>query len=415
MTSDGAPRRVLPLLVLAQFAGTSPWFAVNAVMPDLQLAHGWPDSALGTLTSAVQAGFILGTLVFALGGVADRYRPRHVFLACALAAALCTLAALASASHLGALHGWRAATGFCLAGIYPVGMKIAAQWYRGGLGGALGWLVGALVLGSASPHALRGLLAASPQGDLPWGWVMIAVAVLAAASGVLVARGLPDAPSARPAAGPPRAGPDGALGAADVVAGPSYVGALASLWTERRVRASVLGYFGHMVELYTMWVLVPLVLATRLQGAAVSWAAFGVVGAGALGCGIGGWIAQRAGSARVAGVQLAASGLCCAVAPWALGAPDALFILWLAVWGITVAGDSPQLSALTARNAPPHAVGTVLTFTNCLGFAISIASIECFVRWTAQAPLAQVLPWLGLGPLLGVLALRPLLREPRTG
>jgi MFS family permease len=193
----------------------------------------------------------------------------------------------------------------------------------------------------------------------------------------------------------------------------SYLRALASLWTERRVRASVLGYFGHMVELYTMWVLLPLILATRLQGAAVSWAAFFVLGAGAFGCGAGGWIAQRVGSARVAGTQLAISGLCCVAAPWALGASDAIFALWLVVWGITVAGDSPQFSALTARNAPAHAVGSVLTFTNCLGFAISIVSIEFFVRWTAHAALAQVLPWLGLGPLVGVLALWGLLRVPR--
>jgi MFS family permease len=415
MTPDDAPRRVLPLLVLAQFAGTSPWFAVNAVMPDLQQAYGWPDSTLGTLTSAVQAGFILGTLVFALGGVADRFNARRVFLACALAASACTLAALAFAGHLGALHAWRAATGFFLAGIYPVGMKIAAQWYRGGLGGALGWLVGALVLGSASPHALRGLLAAAPQGGLPWGGVMVGVALLAAAGGVLVARGIPDAPMARsPVPGAGATETAGATGAIGAQPGPSYVRALASLWTERRVRASAFGYFGHMVELYTLWVLAPLVLATRLQGAAVSWAAFAVVGAGALGCGVGGWVAQRVGSARVAGAQLATSGLCCAVAPWALGAHDALFVLWLAVWGITVAGDSPQLSALTARNAPAHAVGSVLTFTNCLGFATSIASIEFFVRWAAHAPLAQVLPWLGLGPLLGMLALWPLLREGRS-
>ena len=404
MTADNAPRRVLPLLVLAQFAGTSPWFAVNAVMPDLQQAHGWPDTALGTLTSAVQAGFIAGTLVFALGGVADRFSARRVFLFSALAAALCTLAALAFSAHLGALHLLRAATGFCLAGIYPVGMKIAAQWYRGGLGGALGWLVGALVLGSAIPHALRGLLAAAPQGSLPWGGVMVGVAALCAAGGLLLARGLPDPPLSN-AASPRRP--------AAVPARPSHLRALASLWTERRVRASVLGYFGHMFELYTMWVLLPLVLATRLQGAAVSWAAFFVLGAGALGCGAGGWIAQRVGSARVAGTQLATSGLCCAVAPWALDANDTLFVLWLVVWGITVAGDSPQFSALTARNAPAHAVGSVLTFTNCLGFAISILSIEFFVRWSARAPLAEVLPWLALGPLVGVMALWWLLRVPR--
>ena len=408
MTADDAPEHVLPLLVLAQFAGTSPWFAVNAVMPDLQQAYGWPDTTLGTLTSAVQAGFILGTLVFALGGVADRFSARRVFMFSALAAALCTLAALAFSAHLGVLLALRAATGFCLAGIYPVGMKIAAQWYRGGLGGALGWLVGALVLGSASPHALRGLLAAAPAGSLPWGAVMVGVALLCAAGGLMLALALPDPPAPGAPLRPPAAADRDAA-----VARPSHVRALASLWTERRVRASVLGYFGHMVELYTMWVLLPLVLATRLQGAAISWAAFVVLGAGALGCGVGGWVAQRVGSARVAGAQLAASGLCCALSPWALAAPDALFALWLVVWGITVAGDSPQLSALTARNAPPHAVGSVLTFTNCLGFAISIASIEFFVRWAAHAPLAQVLPWLGLGPLLGMLALWPLLREQR--
>ncbi|HLL12597.1 MAG TPA: MFS transporter, partial [Rubrivivax sp.] len=150
-----APRRILPALVLAQLAGTSPWFAVNAVMPDLQHEFGWDVAAVGTLTSALQLGFIVGTLVFALLAVADRWPARRVFLVCALAAAACTLAATVSASSFATLLTWRALTGFFLAGIYPVGMKIASQWFPQGLGGALGWLVGALVLGSASPHAIR--------------------------------------------------------------------------------------------------------------------------------------------------------------------------------------------------------------------------------------------------------------------
>lgn len=411
MTNTPVPGRVLPLLVLAQFAGTSPWFAVNAVMPDLQAAYGWNPSAVGSLTSAVQGGFIVGTLVFALGGVADRYNPRRVFLLCALASALCTLAALASVvggQHLGLLHLLRAATGFFLAGIYPVGMKIAAQWFPnrpgagasgGGLGLALGWLVGALVLGSAMPHALRGVLATLPAGTLPWGGVWVGVAALSAGAGLLVALLIPDAPGS---------------GAARLYR-PSmsdHLRALGTLWTQPRLRASAGGYFGHMIELYTLWVLLPLILATRLQGAALSWAAFTVLGAGMVGCVLGGRLVQRYGSARVATVQLATSGLCCAVAPWALGAPDGLFALWMLVWGITVAGDSPQLSALTARNAPPQALGSVLTFTTCLGFLISIISIELFVRWATAAPLASVLPWLGLGPLLGVWALRLLWRAP---
>jgi DHA1 family inner membrane transport protein len=86
----------------------------------------------------------------------------------------------------------------------------------------------------------------------------------------------------------------------------------------------------------------------------------------------------------------------------------------MVLWGITVAGDSPQFSALTASNAPRDAVGSVLTLVNSIGFAISALSIEFFVRWAQHAPLAQVLPWVGLGPVVGLLMLRPLLRPTET-
>jgi MFS family permease len=387
-TQSFVPRHVLPVLVLAQFAGTSLWFAVNAVMPDLQRAFGWPATAVGTLTSALQAGFIAGTLVFALLAIADRFPPRRVFLVCALAGAGCTVGAWAMVSDFGALLAWRFATGFFLAGIYPVGMKIAAQWYTRGLGPALGLLIGALVLGSASAHALRAL------GDtLPWPTLMLGVAALAAAGGVSLHALLPD--------------PPGAVARVTTL----QWRALATIVTDARVRSSVLGYFGHMWELYTLWVLMPLILATRLQGTTLSWTAFAMLGAGVLGCVGGGWLAPRFGSARVAGVQLAISGLCCVLAPWLMGAPDALFYGWLLVWGITVSGDSPQFSTLTARNAPPQAVGSVLTLTNSIGFAISIASILLFVELTRVVPLGWLLTGLALGPALGLWALRPLLRE----
>ena len=145
-----APKRILPTLVLAQFAGTSLWFAVNAVMPDLQQQMGWPASAVGRLTSALQLGFIVGTLVFALLAIADRFSARRVFLFCALAGALCTLGAMMRIASFTELLLWRAATGFFLAGIYPVGMKIASQWFPKGLGVALGWLC--LLYTSPSPR-----------------------------------------------------------------------------------------------------------------------------------------------------------------------------------------------------------------------------------------------------------------------
>ena len=387
---NNVPRHILPILVLAQFLGTSLWFAVNAVMPDLQRELGWPTSAVGTLTSSLQFGFILGTLVFALLAIADRFAPRRVFLVCALAGAACTVGAWWMVRDYPALLGWRFATGFFLAGIYPVGMKIAAQWYTRGLGGALGLLIGALVLGSASAHALRAL-----GGALPWPTLMLGVAALAAAGGLLLFFGTTDPPHAQ----------------ARVTV--LQWRALATLWTDARVRSSVLGYFGHMWELYTMWVMVPLVLATRLQGAALSWAAFCVLGAGVIGCAGGGWVAQRWGSARVAGTQLAVSGLCCLAAFWMIDASDVLFYGWLVLWGITVSGDSPQFSTLTARNAPPQAVGSVLTLTNSIGFAISIVSILLFVSLAETVALGTLLPWLAIGPALGLWALRLLWREER--
>jgi DHA1 family inner membrane transport protein len=349
--------RVVGVLVLAQFAGTSLWFAVNAVMPELQRNFDWPATAVGTLTSVLQAGFIAGTLVFALLAIADRFPARAVFLACALAGAGCTLAAWATLADYGAMLAWRFATGFCLAGIYPVGMKIAAQWYPQGLGPVLGLLIGALILGSASAHALpEPAHAPARVRTLQWR-------------------------------------------------------ALATIGTDARVRSSVLGYFGHMWELYTLWVLMPAILATRLQGTALSWVTFAVLGVGGtIGCVGGGALAPRLGSARVAGIQLAASGLCGLLAPWLMQAPDAVFYAWLAVWGTTVSGDSPQFSALTARNAPPQAVGSVLTLANSIGFAISIASILLFVQLSTAVPLGWLLPGLAIGPALGLWALAPLWR-----
>lgn len=380
---------MLPVLVIAQFAGTSLWFAINAVMPDLQRAFGWPATAVGTLTSTLQTGFIAGTLFFALLAIADRFPARAVFLVCALAGAACTVGAWATISHYGSLLAWRFATGFFLAGIYPVGMKIASQWFPRGLGPALGMLIGALILGSACSHALRAL-----GGDtLPWQSLMLGVAALAAAGGILLYAALPEPPHA--------------------VARVSTLQwrALATIGTDARVRSSVLGYFGHMWELYTMWVLVPAILATRLDGLTLSWTAFAVLGGGAIGCVAGGALAPRWGSARVAGAQLAISGLCCLLAPWLIQAPDTLFYAWLLIWGITISGDSPQFSALTARNAPPHAVGSVLTLTNSIGFAISSLSIVLFVQLSEHVPLGWLITGLAIGPALGLWALRPLWRE----
>jgi len=389
------PSRILPVIVLSQFAGTSLWFAVNAVLPDLQQDWALPASALGTLTSAVQLGFVAGTLAFALLMLADRFPPALVFLACSLLGAACNAAMLFADGRYGLLLALRFAVGFLLAGIYPVGMKIAASWYRERLAAVMGVLIGALVLGTALPHGLRAIAGDGVTGTLaigslrPWQVVVIAVSLLAALGGLATALLVPRHPdAARSARITPRA--------------------LGLIWSDRRLRASVFGYFGHMWELYAFIVLVPVILATRLAGSAVSASAFWAVAAGFAGCVGGGLMARRLGSARVAHLQLATSGACCLAAPLLLAAPLPLFLAWMMLWGATVSGDSPQFSTLTAQNAPPAVVGSVLTFSNCIGFAISVVSIELFVRAAQAWPLAQVLPWLAVGPAIGLWMLGPL-------
>ena len=384
------PRRILPVIVVSQLAATSLWFAVNAVLPDLQRHWQLPDSAVGWLTSTIQFGFIVGTLTFTLLAIADRFSPRQVFLACAILGALCNVAAIALPPGLAGLLALRFMTGFFLAGIYPVGMKIASGWYDKGLGAALGLLVGALVLGTALPYALRAWGA-----QWPWQQVMVMVSCIAVAGGVAMYAAVPDGPY--------------------LVTGAKVdVRAMSVIWRDPRVRASAFGYFGHMWELYTFIVMAPIVIAHYLHtGFTAGVAALSslVIGAGAIGCVVGGLLAGRFGSAWMAGSQLGTSGLCCLLSPLMLAAPWWAFSIWMIVWGITVAGDSPQFSALTAQNSPKAVVGSVLTFVNCIGFSITIVSIQVITELAMHWPLARVLMLLSIGPILGLVALWPLLRK----
>lgn len=393
MTLPLVPRRILPTIVASQFAGTALWFAGNAVLPDLQRKGGLPAEAIGSMTTAVQLGFIAGTLAFAILAIADKHSPRAIFLFCALAGAgLNAAATLAGSSYL-VLLALRFATGFFLAGIYPIGMKIASGWFDRDLGRALGFLVGALVLGTALPYLIRAL-----GHDLPWQGVMLSVSAIAAAGGVAMYALVPDGPHLHPGHGfDPRA--------------------IAAIFASPDFRSSAFGYFGHMWEVYTFWAFVPAFLsayAAAHAGTAVNvpLMTFVVIGAGAIGCVGGGILSLRFGSSRVAFVQLAASCVCCLVSPLALAWPLPVLALFLVTWGVVVAGDSPQFSALNARYAPRHRVGSALTIVNCIGFAITIVSIQVLSRALAADGARYFFVLLAPGPVLGLLALARLARQP---
>lgn len=383
------PRRILPIIVAAQFAGTSLWFAGNAVLGDLQSAYGLPATALGPLTSAVQIGFIVGTLVYAIATLADRFSPSRLFLLSAVAGAVVNLGVGTVATDYAGILAFRFLTGFFLAGIYPVGMKLAADWFEAGLGRALGWLVGALVLGTAFPHLL-----AAWAADLPWRTVLRGTSALAAAGGVAIWLLVPDGPYRRASRG-------------------FQPGAIAAVFRVAEFRSAALGYFGHMWELYAFWTFVPVLLVTRFPDAdavTVSAGAFAVIAVGAVGCVVGGFVAERVGSARVAVAMLLVSGSIGVVSPWLFGLPATGFIIAVALWGVAVVGDSPQFSTLVASTAPSRVRGSALTIVNSIGFAVTIPAIQAVTAAAVAWPAERIWLPLALGPILGAVATRPLIR-----
>lgn len=379
-------RLVLPLIVIAQFFCTSLWFAGNGVMNDLVTSFNLNESANGDLTSAVQFGFIIGTLVFAVLSIADRFSPSKVFWLCAMLGALTNLGITWEGNQFITLMMFRFLTGFLLAGIYPVGMKIAADYFDKGLGKSLGYLVGALVLGTALPHLLKVLSA-----DFPWKYVLYSTSILATFGGFLLLI-LPDGPYRKKGQ-------------------KVQLTAFFEVFKNGAFRSAATGYFGHMWELYTFWAFVPVLLSAfntlnPTSELNVPLCSFVVIGAGSLACVLGGYISQSLGVKKTASYALFLSGLCCLMSPFVfLSSSTLLFLTFLIFWGMVVIADSPLFSTLVAQNAPPEIKGTALTIVNSIGFAITIVSIQLF-NWSLNLISFQnSLFILGIGPALGIITL----------
>lgn len=359
----------MSLIILAQFLSGSIWFAGNAAF-----------EGRGFLLSAVQAGFILGTLSFAVLNLSDRFSPARVFCACSLAGALFNACGIFLSQASGLLMASRLLCGVCLAGIYPVGMKIAASWYPNTLGNALGFLVGALVLASGFPYFLKVL---DWQGA-PW-MILEITSCLCVCGGIIQVWLVKDGPHL------PRSSA-------------FNIRAIGECFSHSGFRASALGYFGHMWELYAVWAAMPLLLAALVRDSAPAWT-FVFFGVGCLGCGLGGILSKRIGSRKVASAALVISGACCLLSPLLLTVPKPLALAAILAWGTAVAADSPQFSSLNARFAPKAYVGSALTIVNCLGFIITIFTIEMTLAWIRNWGLTTAFLPLAAGPFVGWICL----------
>jgi MFS family permease len=380
-------RFVLPIIVIAQFCCTSLWFAGNAVMGSLAESFQLPNSAMGHLTSAVQFGFIIGTLVFAFFTIADRYSPSRVFFISALLGSIFNLGTIFSFNSFESLIILRLLTGVFLAGIYPVGMKIAADYFDKGLGKSLGFLVGALVVGTAFPHLIKGLTA-----DFPWRLVLIITSSIAILGGFLVLLFVPDGPYRKRSLQPD-------------------FKAVFKVFKNQKFRSAALGYFGHMWELYAFWAFVPIILTNYLKlhpniELNIPLWSFLIIGLGGLACVIGGYISLFLGTKNTAATALLLSGICCLISPLILGLNSvAILLSFLVFWGLVVVADSPLFSTLVAQNTRAKTKGTALTIVNSIGFAITIVSIQLLNTLQIVLNPSYIYMILAIGPMIGLIAL----------
>jgi MFS family permease len=378
---------ILLIIVISQFCCTSLWFASNAVMSNLVKVFDLNNEAIGYLTSSVQFGFIVGTLIFAILTIADRFSPSKVFFISAVLGALSNSAIIWDENTLTSLLVFRFLTGFFLAGIYPVGMKIASDYYKKGLGKSLSFLVGALVLGTAFPHILKCFIDVSF-----WKPIIITTSTTALLGGFLILLLVPDGPNR-------------------IIAKSLYLSSFSKVFENVKFRAAAIGYFGHMWELYTFWAFVPVLLKTYSQLHSniefnIALLSFIIIAIGGLGCIISGYVSVYFGTKKTAFTALLLSCICCFVCPFFFAFnSEILFIGFLIFWGIVVIADSPLFSTLVAQNAEPQLKGTALTIVNCIGFAITIVSILFLNSLVNSTNSLMVYMVLGVGPVLGLIGL----------
>jgi MFS family permease len=386
------PNHILPLIVLSQFAGTSLWFSGNAILTEISKAFQLQKDGLAIVTSSVLIGFITGTFLYAITAIADRFKPSVVFFVSSLLAASANLLILLPQQDFLLLIISRFFVGFFLAGIYPVGMKIAAEWYEKGLGKALGYLVGALVMGTAFPHLLK-----QSGWDYNWRNVLMVTSTVAATGGLIILLFVPRGSFYKK--------------------GSSYsFDAFKNSFRFPNFRAASFGYFGHMWELYAFWAFVPVILGlyAKQNTAALNvplWS-FIIIAAGAVGCVAGGYITLKQGSAKVAYAGMLVSFCCCVLSIFSFALPPFLFFFFLLIWGFAVVADSPQFSSIVAQTAVAENKGSALTIVTCIGFAITVVSIyvlNLLFEQFMQSP--YVLLILAPGPLFGLWKLKPLLKQ----
>jgi MFS family permease len=379
--------RSLALIAYCQVTALALWFSATAIVPSLAREYALSATTQSLFTSAVQAGFVVGTLCSAFLGLADRLDPRRFFAVSTLVATFANAAILLVDPTSPAVIALRFVTGICMAGIYPVGMKLASTWAKNDMGLVVGLLVGALTLGSASPHLFNAL------GGFDWRVTLAAASASALTASVViffVGLGPRMAPS-------PKFDPRVIL----------------SAWRVRSLRLANFGYFGHMWELYAMWAWIGLFLQASFLETLnpdfalplARYATFATVGIGAIGCVAAGLLADRLGRTAITMAAMTVSGACCLLIGLLYGGDPFWLILIALIWGVTIVADSAQFSASIAELSERQWVGTMLTLQTSIGFTLTLITIHLMPLWVDWFGWRYAFAPLAIGPFLGVIAM----------